>query len=218
MHTADIIFIAGELIQTLSYFSFDMMWLRLLTIFADVCFIIGTIVIGLTSPGMLPTFVFTLITLIVNIGQVMRLILLTQPIIIPEQLKPIYTKLFNKMTTFQFMTFYKQAKIMKYPKEKVIINKQELCELMVLVSGELTIFEQDNLISTINDLNIIGETSILTDEKPIANVKTNSDVELLTWSRESIEDLKNKRPKLYDNLRYVLTKEIIHKLKSSNQI
>ena len=121
------------------------------------------------------------------------------------------------MTPKEFMLFYMLSKI-KNLEQGIHLTEQNkpVKELIIILEGTVNIIKNDSIVNTLGSNFFIGEMSFLSDDNASATTVTNNKVKCITWSRNTLSDLEEQDPLLYDKLKNVIALNLIRKLVEMN--
>lgn len=216
----DIIFLIAASLISISYFFTDILLLRLLSIIGAVGYIIGGFLAGIQQPGMTTIIVFSLINSSINLIQSIRIIFDRIPILLPNELKDIYTKVFDKMTPNEFLKIYRLCKTKTAQRgEHITIQNEPVKSLILLKDGLADIIENGYLITSLDSGFFVGEMSFFTGHMANATVTIESDtVNYLVWARDKLDKLKIREPQLYEKLEHAISVNLIKKIERQTHL
>ena len=209
-------FFTKDAVQHLGYiFTFlalsikDVLWLRMILVLAQL--ILGTYqFMAMRYDIVFWNSIFT----IVNAIHIMRIINDRKPVKIPKEIEDLYKKIFNNLTTKEFIYFWNLGQ--NYVKNDPIIIKEGECQknLFLLLSGSANVIRNSNKIATLNRGNFIAEISLLTEEPASADVYLEKNTKLIMWNQDQIRHFQSSNPTFWTKLHNILTKDLIEKVKS----
>lgn len=207
----------GEFLLLISYLTRQMLWLRVVAAIASLCFMSASVFVGLTESGMLPSFIFSTLSFLVNILNIYRLVYTRMPATVPQEYLEVYEKIFKDFLPREFLV------LVKFSEEKsfnntTIIEENADSDLYLIVSGTVQILQQNKVVATIPSSNMIGEISYLTSQKTMATVKAIGPVTTLSWTPASVTKLEKKYEHIYLKFHNVLLCQTRNKLIKQNAI
>ena len=114
----------------------------------------------------------------------------------------------------------KFGNIIKHKKDKPLklVNKNsEFQNLAFIVQGGASItIDKEVEVAKLNKGDWISEFSFITGDKTSANVVSN-DIYALSWSKTTLEKLKDRKPELFEKLNALIAKNLCEKLIRSNK-
>ena len=139
---------------------------------------------------------------------------------VPIGWRETYKKYFSIFLPFEFKNMLKFGDIIKHKKEKYIklVNKNtDFQNLAFIVQGGASItIDNDVEVAKLNKGDWISEFSFITGDKTSANV-VSSDIFALSWSKVTLEKLKDGKPELFEKLNSLIAKNLCEKLIRSNK-
>lgn len=210
----DLIILIGEIIFLISYLFKDILYLRIITLGGLLSYIIAGLVAGFHVPGMTPLIIFTALGFLINIYQIALIIISRQPILLPDEIKDLYTNNFKIMTPKEFYKFYKMADVKKYTQKEVLATQnQPISNLLLLKDGTVDIIKNNTFVTHLSAGFFIGEMSFLTGEMATATVEVASpEIECIIWEKTKLAKLQHKEPELYEKVRQVIALNLVKKL------
>ncbi|MBA2709331.1 MAG: cyclic nucleotide-binding domain-containing protein [Tatlockia sp.] len=191
-----LVFFLSQIVLLISYLMSSMLSLRALVCVAQIGFLIATLMFGLEEPGMLPTFIFAILIFSINIIHIYRLIYVKIPATVPKKFLSAYQQEFQDFTPREFLTLVDYAEYRTLTND-FIIRENHCSDVSLIISGKVEVLLGIEQLTELFKNNIIGEVSFLTKKTSIASVRAIETVNFCTWSRESLEKLKKKYPKIY---------------------
>lgn len=210
----DLMFFICGILLVGSYLFRDLLILRLITMVAMVFNTAGGILMGIHAPGMKSLIFFSAIIFFVNAYRSTKIILGRMPVFLPDEIKDVYMKNFNMMTTNEFLRIYKFALIKKFKKgEQLTTEDQPVKSLMLIKNGRVNIIKNGQSIERVDSHFFIGEMSFLSGELATATVEVESDeIEMIEWDKAKLNQLKKDDYSLYDKLEAALAINLIKKI------
>ena len=139
---------------------------------------------------------------------------------VPTGWRETYKKHFSIFLPFEFKNMLKFGDVIKHKKEKYIklVNKNSNFQnLAFIVQGSASItIDNDVEVAKLNKGDWISEFSFITGDKTSANV-VSSDIYALSWSKATLEKLKDGKPELFEKLNSLIAKNLCEKLIRSNK-
>lgn len=210
----DLIFFIAEILFIVSYLYRDMLYLRLISASGSVLYIVAASIAGFKQPGMTTLIVFAILGFLINGYQICQIIISRWPVLLPEDLKEIYSNTFAIMTPNEFFKIYKKANIKKYIKGGILaIQNRPIPELIMLKSGTVKIIKNDVVITELSSGYFIGEMSFLTGEMATATVEVSSDeLECVVWEKTKLASLERQNEELYKKVKQAIALNLVKKL------
>ena len=209
-------FLTKDIIQHLGYiFTFfalsikDVLWLRVILATAQI--ILGVYqFITMRYDVVFWNFIFTC----VNLYHILRIIQERKPVKIPEEIKDIYTKLFNKMTSREFLYFWNLGEFYIDKNKTVIKEGHKVENLYLVLHGSPVVSRESKKLAILSRGSFIAEMSLVTEEPATADVIFNQQVKCMLWNQEQLRHLKRSNPDFWIKLHDVLSSDLIQKMKA----
>ena len=139
---------------------------------------------------------------------------------VPIGWRETYKKYFSIFLPFEFKNMLKFGDVIKHKKEKYIklVNKNSNFQnLAFIVQGSASItIDNDVEVAKLNKGDWISEFSFITGDKTSANV-VSSDIFALSWSKATLEKLKERKPELFEKINSLIARNLCEKLIRSNK-
>ena len=139
---------------------------------------------------------------------------------VPLGWRETYKKYFSIFLPFEFKNMLKFGNIIKHKKDtplKLVNKNSEFQNLAFIVQGGASItIDKEVEVAKLNKGDWISEFSFITGYKTSANVVSN-DIYALSWSKTTLEKLKDRKPELFEKLNALIAKNLCEKLIRSNK-
>jgi len=192
----------------IGYIIKEILWLRVVIIFAGLCMITRGIIID----NYIIVFWISLFV-VINIIQVIRILLEKRPVPISEDIRDLYENLFDKMSTREFILFWKMGdKRTLGPNKYLCHDNVPIDEIVLVIDGYVEVVKNDKHIATLGRGYFIAEMQYLLGVNPSADVMTRSEVKLVAWNHKKLQRLKETYPIIYNKFQLILSKDLTNKL------
>ena len=129
----------------------------------------------------------------------------------------MFETVFNSLTSYEFLTFWKLGTIKTVAKNSTIIKEgSKQYALMLILDGEVNISKNNKKLTYLTRGHFIGEISFVSKEDTIADVIAGNDVTYIVWTKKQIDKLKRDNKIFWIKLQNILLKDMIEKIKRSN--
>ena len=139
---------------------------------------------------------------------------------VPLGWRETYKKYFSIFLPFEFKNMLKFGNIIKHKKDtplKLVKKNSEFQNLAFIVQGGASItIDKEVEVAKLNKGDWISEFSFITGDKTSANVVSN-DIYALSWSKTTLEKLKDRKPELFEKLNALIAKNLCENLIRSNK-
>ena len=139
---------------------------------------------------------------------------------VPLGWRETYKKYFSIFLPFEFKNMLKFGNIIRHKKDtplKLVNKNSEFQNLAFIVQGGASItIDKEVEVAKLNKGDWISEFSFITGDKTSANVVSN-DIYALSWSKTTLEKLKDRKPELFEKLNALIAKNLCEKLIRSNK-
>lgn len=222
---------SAQIIFLASYWTTNIILLRLLIILGYGLFIIWAVSVG-GDPSM-DFYLFTYIYVLINIKKIVELLYKKRPIVFDEFKEQIYTNTFEGiMTRDEFRQLVNTALIRELPKGAFYCKIRDKCNsLSILIKGRIRIFKNSENIKTtfINENEFIDGAEWLLKYKQTKQKKTrgrrfnyfmkaDDECIYLTWPREILFQKLKEHPELETKLNGALGIDVSNKLFNNSSL
>lgn len=210
----------SEILFIISYLFADILLLRVVTVFGLFGYILGALVAGYESEGMLALLVFNILAIIINFVQIYRLIIQRIPVLLPHELKDLYSKVFFMMSPNDFYKIYHYGNVKFFNKGDELAQQGKPINELLLIKNGLVNVEKNNIsVAEVDAGFFIGEISFLVNNPANATVQVISPtLESLCWDKKSLEKLQKSHPELYQKLKEAIAINLIKKLDQASTV
>ena len=224
---------AGQWIFLLSYWTTNILLLRILIILAYIFYIIW----GLTESGKpsMDFYLFTYIFVVINIKKIVELLYSKRPIIFDNIREKIFIEIFEGiMSRTEYKELINTSLVRDLPKDSFYCKIRDKCNnLSILVKGRLRVFKNSENIkcSFINENEFIDSGEWLlkfqsqlkgTNKRKGRRfnyfIKADDDCLLLTWPREILAEKIKENSELEQKLNAALGIDVSHKLFNNSSL
>lgn len=150
--------------------------------------------------------------LVINSVQIIRLIIERIPVELPEELKDIYTTVFNELKEREFLYFWNTGKTINVVNEFLCKENQCQDELMLILDGRVSVRKKGHEIAKLTRGSFVAEMSFLTGEPASADVVNEEKTRCIVWSKDKLKHLEQLNQALLMKLQVMLGKDLTYKL------
>ena len=191
----------------------EILWIRiLLTLGYFLRFITQSIV----EQNMNSSF-WMIVFVIINLYQIIRIFNERRKRYIEPKIFDIYETVFNSLSTFEFLTFWKLGIIKNVKGGNTIIRKDEkLKSILLLINGKVNVKSNGHTIAYLPRGSFIGEISYITKEGATADVIADGDATYIEWTNKGLKSIQLNNKIFWTKIQNILLKDLIIKLKRSS--
>ena len=191
----------------------EILWIRiLLTLGYFLRFITQSIV----EQNMNSSF-WMIVFVIINLYQIIRIFNERRKRYIEPKIFDIYETVFNSLSTFEFLTFWKSGIIKNVEGGNTIIQKDEkLKSILLLINGKVNVKSNGHTIAYLPRGSFIGEISYITKESATADVIADGDATYIEWTNKELKLIQLNNKIFWTKIQNILLKDLIIKLKRSS--
>tara|TARA_B100000029_G_scaffold515084_1_gene620514 strand:- start:1732 stop:2376 length:645 start_codon:yes stop_codon:yes gene_type:complete len=163
------------------------------------------------------TSVWMIIFVSINLFQIIQILNERRKRHIEPKIVDLFETVFNSLTSYEFLTFWKLGTIKSVAKNSTIIKEgSRQYALMLILDGEVNISKNNKKLTYLTRGHFIGEISFVSKEDTIADVIAGNDVTYIVWTKKQIDKLKRDNKIFWIKLQNILLKDMIEKIKRSN--
>ena len=200
-----------------AFFSFsayllkDILWLRILLVFAAIVYIITGISLGITS-----MIGWNSAYLVINLFHVIMLLLDKSTINLPDETKYVYHQVFEGMSTREFKKLITINKFEIAIDEQLFQEGKKTSKLMMLLEGKVDVVKSDKYVTSLYSGDLVGEMSFMSKDLASASVYAVDNVLYAYWSHQDLARLKIKNNDIYNKFINVIGQDLVKKLNNKN--
>lgn len=158
-----------------------------------------------------------IVFVIINLYQIIRIINERRKRYIEPKIFDIYESVFNSLTSFEFLTFWKMGIIKNVENGTTIIEKdKKLNSILLLINGKVNVKANGRTIAYLPRGSFIGEISYITKEGASADVIADEDVTYIEWTDKKLKKNQLSNKIFWTKIQNILLNDLINKLKRSS--
>tara|TARA_B110001454_G_scaffold180097_1_gene173591 strand:+ start:714 stop:1361 length:648 start_codon:yes stop_codon:yes gene_type:complete len=158
-----------------------------------------------------------IVFVIINLYQIIRIINERRKRYIEPKIFDIYESVFNSLTSFEFLTFWKMGIIKNVENGTTIIEKdKKLNSILLLINGKVNVKANGRTIAYLPRGSFIGEISYITKEGASADVIADEDVTYIEWTDKELKKNQLSNKIFWTKIQNILLNDLINKLKRSS--
>ena len=158
-----------------------------------------------------------LVFVTINLYQIVVIINERRKRYIEPKIFDIYETVFNSLTTFEFLTFWKMGLIKNVENGTKIIEKdKKLNSILLLINGKADVKSDGKSIAFLPRGSFIGEISYITNEGASADVIADGDATYIEWTNKELKKIKISKKIFWTKIQNILLNDLIIKLKRSS--
>jgi CRP-like cAMP-binding protein len=200
-----------------SYSMRDIKWLRVITIVACSVDLVVYYYIRAGQP-LWVQFGMSILFIAINLYQLYAMARERQPIVFEGEQAWLYERVFSLMSPKEFKRVLATGRWQTASPQQQILSKGGAVDhLAFVVTGRLDALWGDQLMNSVPAGGVVGEISYLTGKPASADVVAGLQSRLFFLAHRDIEKIKSESPDLYNKIMYVLSRQLVDKLASSNR-
>jgi len=205
------LFNLGNILYLVAFSVRDMLWLRILTVVAQLCLMPYYCV---QSQILYAPICWGTLFILINVVQIVWLILESRPVFLGEEELHLYRTVFRGFKPREFLKLlriaeWKQAKL----GEELLPQGQAVSELLLISTGRGTVEMDRRYVAELSDGQFVGEMGFLTEQPASARVVAALPTTYLSWSAAKLRSLLASTPALHLKMQGVLGSDLVGKLR-----
>tara|TARA_A100001011_G_C14319281_1_gene849646 strand:- start:2230 stop:2883 length:654 start_codon:yes stop_codon:yes gene_type:complete len=153
---------------------------------------------------------------IVNVYHIIRIINERKIVLIPDEIKDIYEKIFSNFTSKEFMNFWSLGNYNNSSNSLIIKEGEKQNNLLLILNGEVTVKRGETILNKLGRGKFIAEMSLITNEPATADIYSNENIKYISWNQNELKHFQVSNKNLWIKLHNILSKDIIEKIKTIN--
>ena len=153
---------------------------------------------------------------IVNVYHIIRIINERKIVLIPDEIKDIYEKIFSNFTSKEFMNFWSLGNYNNSSNSLIIKEGEKQNNLLLILNGEVTVKRGETILNKLGRGKFIAEMSLITNEPATADIYSNENIKYISWNQNELKHFQVSNKNLWIKLHNILSKDIIEKIKTLN--
>ena len=188
----------------------DVLWLRIILAIAQILLGIYQFIVGRTD-----IVIWNGIFTTINIYHIVQIINSRKPVYIPNEIRDIYSNIFNDFTDKEFMNFWNSGEYESSSNSILIKEGEKQKKLYLILEGLAIVKRNEKILNNLKRGNFIAEMSLITDEPASADIYSNERMNYIVWNQEELKHFKKTNKDLWIKLHNILSKDLINKIKTT---
>ena len=206
VHVANVLYLTSYLVR-------DILWLRVLTIFAGLSLL--PFYCNCSDHILWAPIAWNLLFMTVNSVQIAILLRERRPRRLDGPEQALYDNVFSELTPGEFRQLVKLGEWREIEAGTLIVRRDSVVhDIQVLKQGTLEVRLGGEIIARNEPGQFVGEMSFLSGERATADVVATETSQVLAWSQESLNKLFDKKPALAYKMRGILGRDVVVKLRA----
>ncbi len=185
----------------------EIFWLRIIITIAQFSHVLNAYLTDSFSKG-----AWTVVFIIINIYQIIMIILDRRQLAIPEEIKDLYKNIFHTKSNREFLQFWERGRICQVEEEIIVKTGDSQADLMLILNGTANVVRKGKKIATLKRGQFIAEISYITGKPASADIIPENELIFYTWDRDTLNELRKKKPDIMRKLDSILTLDMAEKL------
>lgn len=202
----------AAIFSLLAYLLGNILWLRVLLVFASTIYIISGLSLGITSMvGWNSAY------LAINLYHISLLILDRSSISLPKDTRGIYERYFSTMSTREFKKILMMNSFCTVKDTQIIADGEITAKLFIVLKGKVNIVSSGEIIASLQSGDLIGEMSFMSKEPASASAVAVDVVQYAYWSHDDLNKLSQKNCNIYNKFISIIGCDLVRKLNQKNK-
>ena len=194
----------------ISYLVKDILWLRLISIFAGL-FMIGYFL--MLTPILYPPIFWNGAFILINLVQSIILIRFRIPVTLTAEESAIHRRLFFGLTTREAKLLLDKADWRSANEgEPITAEGEKTKELLFLTSGRMEVKKGDAVVAELLPGRLVGEVSYLTGDLATASVFAKGNCQYVAWDFNDLRNFSSRNRRLQLVIEAMISNDLISKL------
>ena len=161
--------------------------------------------------------IWMIIFVIINLFQIIQIINERRKRFIEPKIFDIYESVFNSLTSYEFLTFWKLGKIKNIDKDtKIITEGDKLKSILLLLNGKVKVQKGKSHITYLPRGSFMGEMSFISKNEASADVISEEEVSYIEWTNNELVKIQKNNRIFWTKIQNILLNDLITKVKRSN--
>ncbi len=209
VHVANVLYLISYLVR-------DILWLRVLTIFAGLSLL--PFYCHCSDHILWAPIGWNALFISVNLIQIGILLRERRPRRLDGPEQELYDNVFSELTPGEFRQLLKVGEWRKIETGTTVVQRDTVVrDIQVLQRGALEVRSAGGVIDRDTPGQFVGEMSFLSGEKATADVVAIEPSLVFVWPQESLNKLLDKKPALAFKIRGILSLDVVAKLRNHGQ-
>jgi CRP-like cAMP-binding protein len=207
------LFNLGNVLYLVAFSVRDMLWLRILTVVAQLCLMPYYCV---RTEVLYAPICWGTLFILINLVQIVWLILESRPVFLGEEELHLYRTVFRGLKPREFLKLlsiaeWKQAKL----GEELLAQNKPVVELLLISAGRGTVEMDRRHVAELGSGQFVGEMGFLTEQPASARVVAAIPTTYLAWPAAKLRSLLASTPGLHLKMQGVLGSDLVGKLRQN---
>ena len=154
---------------------------------------------------------WTAVFMIVNLYMIVWIVVERRPRLVPVELADLREKVFDHLTTREFLYFLNMGKAQKITDEYLVKFGEKNKQLMIL-DGMARVEINNKRISTLKRGSFIAEISFLTGEPTSADVRADGELTIISWDSARLKKVMHNNSAFWVKLQHAISKDLVKKI------
>ena len=205
----------ASILTLIAYLLKDILWLRVVTIFACIAGIIFNYFVA--AHPLWPVINWNIVFIVINVVQIALIIRERRGVEFTEEEQELYQTLFKNFAPFEFMKLlrlgqWKDAKV----GELLAVQGQKLDNVLLIYNGLAMVEANGQEVAQLKDGNLVGEMSFVSDGVASATVRVVQPTRYLAWPKPDLRHMLRRNPSMSYAMEKVFTADLVKKLTPRN--
>ena len=206
----------ASVLTLIAYLLKDILWLRVVTIFACIAGIIFNYFVA--SHPLWPVINWNIVFIVINVVQIAIIIRERRGVEFTEEEQELYQTLFKNFAPFEFMKLlrlgaWKDART----GQLLAVQGERLDNVLLIYNGLASVESNGEEVAQLKDGTLVGEMSFVNDGVASATVRVIEPTRYLSWPKNDLRQMLRRNPSMGHAMEKVFTSDLVKKLTPRNQ-
>jgi len=203
----------ANVLYMLSYLMRDILWLRVLTVFAATCII--PYFYFRPEPLMAPIY-WNLLFTSMNIYAIWRLLLERRPVHLTEDEQRLRQLVFRPLTPQEMIKLLKIGRWEDHACQECFVKGQKMCDqLAVIYSGKVSVEVNGEPVTELREGQFIGGTEFFIEEPGTGSVVALEPTRCLWWPKPKLKEFLKNNPDIHAAFQMILGMDLTSRLQAA---
>jgi hypothetical protein len=206
----------ASILTLIAYLLKDILWLRVVTIFACIAGIIFNYFV--TSHPLWPVINWNIVFIVINVVQIAIIIRERRGVEFTEEEQELYQTLFKNFAPFEFMKLLRLGEWKDARAGQLLTVQGQRLENVLLIYNGLAMVEANGQeVAQLKDGSLVGEMSFVSEGVASATVRVIQPTRYLSWPKADLRHMLRRNPSMSYAMEKVFTADLVKKLTPRNQ-
>ncbi len=196
----------------LSYLVRDILWLRILSVLAQLALLVGTV---LTPAHPIDAIAWNTLFLVINVVRIYLLILERRPVKLTQREAHLWELVFRSLTPRELKVLLARGAFRDSPVGDLVVERgKHPSHVLLLSEGKVQVAVEGRTITELGPGSFVGEMSFLTGDTPRADVRTREPCVFFAWPKDPLARMLKDNAELRAHVQMAIGQDLVQKLRA----